>query len=180
MDKEIEKCIRQQLSKIDIIQQRMLEYDKKLIKKEQKAEKTIDYRTVAEQEKILFEKVNAKKIDLDYFHSHINDIFDYKAPIDYITLAPPCKIIELLTEMVIPEEYFYSFYHIPLDKEHRTENWHYDKELIFFVTSRDGKNVYISDFLNDGIVRERKYLDELYKTLGYFIPGIAIYEDDME
>lgn len=180
MNKEKEEYFTGHMIELDTIQQRMLEYDKKLIQKEQSGEKAVKYRTIAEQEKLLFEKVNAKKIDLDYFHSHVNDIFDYKSETEYFEIAPPCKIIHYLTEMVIPEEYFYSFYHIPLDKDHRTENWHYDKELIFFVTSRDGKNVYISDFLNDGIVRERKYLDELYKTLGYFIPGIAIYEDDME
>ena len=180
MNKEREEYFTGHMIELGELQQRMLEYDKKLIQKEQSDEKAVEYRSIAEQEKLLFEKVNAKKIDLDYFHSHLNDIFDYKSPIEYISLASPCKIIELLTEMVIPEEYFYSFYHIPLDKDHRKENWHYDKELIFFVTSRDGKNVYISDFLNVGIVRERKYLDELYKTLGYFIPGIAIYEDDME
>ena len=180
MNKEKEEYFTGHMIELGEIQKRMLEYDKKLIQKEQSGENPIVYRTIAEQEKLLFEKVNAKKIDLDYFHSHINDIFDYKSETEYFEIAPPCKIIHYLTEMVIPEEYFYSFYHIPLDKDHRTENWHYDKELIFFVTSRDGKNVYISDFLNDGIVRERKYLDELYKTLGYFIPGIAIYEDDME
>ena len=180
MNKEKEEYFTGHMIELGEIQKRMLEYDKKLIQKEQSGENQIVYRTIAEQEKLLFEKVNAKKIDLDYFHSHINDIFDYKSETEYFEIAPPCKIIHYLTEMVIPEEYFYSFYHIPLDKDHRTENWHYDKELIFFVTSRDGKNVYISDFLNDGIVRERKYLDELYKTLGYFIPGIAIYEDDME
>ena len=179
MDKEIEKCIRQQLAEIDKIQQRMLEYDKKLIQKEQSGENPIGYRTIAEQEKLLFEKVNAKKIDLDYFYSHVNDIFDYKSPIDYFEIAPPCKIIEFITEIIIPEEYFYSFYHIPLEEKNK-RGWGYNKELIFFVTSRDGKNVYIADFLNPGIINERKYSDELYKTLGYFIPGIAIYEDDME
>ena len=179
MDKEIEKCIRKQQSEIDKLQQRMLEYDKKLIQKEQSGEKAVEYRSVAEQEKLLFEKVNAKKIDLDYFYSHLNDIFDYKSPIDHFEIASPCKIIEFITEIIIPEEYFYSFYHIPLEEKNKS-HWGYNKELIFFVTSRDGKNVYIADFLNPGIINERNYSEELYKTLGYFIPGIAIYEDDME
>ena len=81
--------------------------------------------------------------------------------------------------MIIPEEYFYSFYHIPLEEKDK-RCWGYNKELIFFVTSRDGKNVYIADFLNAGIINENEYLVELYKTLCYLLPGIATCEDDME
>lgn len=179
MNKEREEYFTGHMIELDKIQQRMLEYDKKLIQKEKSGENPIVYRTIAEQEKLLFEKVNAKKIDLDYFHSHLNDIFDYKSPIDYFEIAPPCKIIEFITEMIIPEEYFYSFYHIPLEEKDK-RCWGYNKELIFFVTSRDGKNVYIADFLNAGIINENEYLVELYKTLCYLLPGIATCEDDME
>ena len=52
--------------------------------------------------------------------------------------------------------------------------------MIFFVTSRDGKNVYIADFLNAGIINENEYLVEMYKTLCYLLQGIATCEDDME
>ena len=78
MNKEREEYFTGHMIELDKIQQRMLEYDKKLIQKEQSGENPIVYRTIAEQEKLLFVLVYAKKIDLDYFYSHLNDIFDYK------------------------------------------------------------------------------------------------------
>lgn len=152
------------MAQIDTLQRQMLEHDKELIKKEENGESVTDNRTIAEQEKMLYEKVNAKKIDPEYFYSHLADFFDSGVELNYYKDASPCKVIENINEIIIPEEYFYSFYHIPLTEEKKMRFWckHEElikycvKELLFYITSRDGEDVYIAFFLNARIYNDPK------------------------
>jgi len=160
-------------------QRMVLEFDMKLIKSEQNGEIVSRSRTIEEQEKILFEKMNAKKIDTAYFYSHLRDIFDYKSYIDYYKILSPCQIIDDINEIVIPDSYFYSFYIIPLAEEQKNHDWNYFKELIFYITSRDGKNVYIATFLNGGFIKDMNYRLKLGREISFFKNDILVLEDDV-
>lgn len=188
MNKERERAIRNRMARIDILQRQMLEHDRELIKKEENGESVTDNRTIAEQEKMLYEKVNAEKIDPEYFYSHLADFFDSGVELNYYKDASPCKVIENINEIIIPEEYFYSFYHIPLAEEKKMRFWckheelikYCDKELLFYITSRDGENVYIASFLNARIYNDPKDFFAMEKLLSYYKKGIAMYIGDLE
>lgn len=179
MGKEMEDSSYETIFEVAEMQRLMLEHDRELIKKEQRGEIVVNNRTIEEQEKLLYEKLNAKKINLAYFYSHLRDIFKRQSRIEYYEVAMPCKIIYNDTEEVIPEEYFYSFYIIPLEESQKTANWHYDKELIFYITSRDGKNVYNAGILNGGIAHGDEGKRKLIDSLIFCIPGISVYIDSI-
>lgn len=123
--------------------------------------------------------MNAKKIDAAYFYSHLRDIFGYKTYIDYYKILSPCQIIDDINETVIPDSYFYSFYIIPLTEEQKNHDWNYYKELIFYITSRDGENVYIAAFLNCGFIKDIKYRLKLGREISYFQNDILVFEADV-
>ena len=79
------------------------------------------------------------------------------------------------TEEIIPDEYFYSFYLIPLAANLKCNEDHY-KELIVFITSVDGKFVYDSGILTF-VINSLEYYSELENDIAYCADDVPIYFD---
>ena len=94
-------------------------------------------------------------------------------------MVSPCKIIFNFTEEVIPEEYFYSLYLIPLKESEKYEK-PYDKEVIVYISSRDGVNLYIASLLSNQTIRSEVYHRKLASEICYYKEGIAVYPSDMQ
>ena len=180
---------------IDKFQIEMLEYDRKLVEKEKNI--AVNKRTIGEEENIIINELGGEKVDSLY----IDKFLDKLSPIYNIFLRDPglyvynfldkfsvkgrlClnrsssfRIIYRDTGKIIPEEYFYSFYHIPLESKQKKPEYR-DKELLAFISSRDGKNVYVADFLDD-IIAEDSCREKLNKVV-YKENGVAVYYDDMK
>ncbi len=173
------KLYRKIIDDTDMMQQKMAEYNEKnnlpIIRK--------DSRTIAEEENIIINKYGGKKLNIEYFYEHLSDFFGVRNSLDYLRMASPCKIIFNYTEDLIPEEYFYSFYLIPIGEEQkRKEDFIKDfaKEVLVYITSRDGINVYISGFINEYILLSREFTNELRSAINYCAEGIAVNFEDIE
>lgn len=159
---------------IHTAQLKMLEYNKKnhlpSIRK--------DSRTIREAEDVIINKFGGKKLDTAYFYEHLTDFFGPKSMMDYIKLLSPCKIIFHHTEEIIPDEYFHSFYWIPLKDELKHSNDYY-KELLVYMTSIDGEHIYISGILTD-VIDSVEFDKELRRNIAYYEEGIAVFFEDIK
>ena len=87
----------------------------------------------------------------------------------------PCQIIFSFTEEIIPDKYFYSFYLIPLKDELKKVD-DFDKELIAYITSFDGKFVYDSGFMTC-VIGSLEFHKKLTNDIAYCADGVPIYFD---
>ena len=158
------------------LQRKMLEYDQSLIQKRLNEGFSVKRRTIAEEEDIIINKFGGKKLDTNYFYKHLSDFGYEMEEIEYLKLVSPCKIIFNYTEELIPDEYFYSFYLISL-KENEKQH---DKDLIVYITSRDGINVYISSALKNYQISPKELDRKICSAICYYEDGIAVYYEEME
>ena len=165
-------------AEVDGFQKEMLAYDQKIIEKENEYSVQRN-RTVEEEEDIILNQWGGKKLDTDYFYQHLEDFFGPSNDFEYLKMTSPCKIIFNYTEEIIPEEYFISFYVIPLQEEERKKNDYY-KEVVIYVTSRDGKNVYVASLLTSDVIASEDVEKKLQKEVCYYREGIATYYEDMK
>lgn len=73
-------------------------------------------RTIEQEENIIINKYGGKKLNTEYFYEHLTDFFGDKECVENYQKVSPCKIIFAKTEEIIPDDYFYSFYLIPVDR----------------------------------------------------------------
>lgn len=162
---------------IEFEQQQMLLYDKEVIKREQMRSEQ-PKRTIAEVEDRILHQWGGKKLDLEYFYQHLEDFFGTHNPFEYVRMLSPCKIIYHYTEEVIPDDYFVSFYFIPLqDNQKKVDDFY--KELVMYIASRDGKNVYAAGLLTPMIIGNKELSRRIEKELCYYQEGIGIYFEDI-
>ena len=163
------------------LQQKVLAYDRALQEK-RKTDNTPQKptRTIAEQEDIIFRKFGGKKLELDYFYEHLEEFFEHSTDFEALRLLSPCKIIFTCKNLVIPEEYFYSFYLIPYSFNSPTNSDSSQEFMLFFVASRDSVHVYQADILTQVVKQARERPKAIDDELRYAEDGIAIYEDEME
>ena len=134
-------------------------------------------KTIAEIEDVIINKYGGKKLDTDYFYNHLNDFFGPKRQPDRFKTMSPCQIIYDFNDEIIPDEYFYSFYLIPLKDEFKNID-DYDKELITYITSTDGKFVYVSGFLI-GLINSLEYHKKLECDIAFYTEGSPLYYSDV-
>lgn len=132
-------------------------------------------KTIAQIEDVIINKYGGKKLDTDYFYNHLTDFFGPEVNIDYLKSISPCHMIDNYTEEIIPDEYFYSFYVIPLAADLKCNEDHY-KELIVFITSVDGKFVYDSGILTF-VINSLEYYSKLENDIAYCADDVPIYFD---
>ena len=179
MKRDKKECYQEGIDFIHNAQFQMLEYNKKnhlpKIRKES--------RTIAEEEDIIINKLKGKKLDTAYFYEHLTDFFGPKSEIDYIKIISPCKIIFALTEELVTDEYFYSFYLLPFVEGKMRRNEYYKEELAY-ITSADGIHVYTAGLMtgvDDSADRASvRFCCELQHDIAYFEEGIAVYYKEIE
>lgn len=132
-------------------------------------------KTIAQIEDVIINKYGGKKLDTDYFYNHLTDFFDPAENIDYLKSISPCHMIDDYTEEIIPDKYFYSFYLIPLKDELKKVD-DFDKELIAYITSFDGKFVYDSGFMTC-VIDSLEFHKKLTNDIAYCADGVPIYFD---
>lgn len=165
-------------AEVDGVQKEMLAYDQKIIEKENEYSVQRN-RTVKEEEDIILNQWGGKKLTTDSFYQHLEDFFGPNNDFEYLKMTSPCKIIFNYTEEIIPEEYFISFYVIPLQVKEKKKNDYY-KEVVVYVTSRDGKNVYVASLLTSDVIDSEDVEKKLQKEVCYYREGIATYYEDMK
>ena len=132
-------------------------------------------KTIAQIEDVIINKYGGKKLDTDYFYNHLTDFFGPEVNIDYLKSISPCHMIDNYTEEIIPDEYFYSFYLIPLKDELKKVD-DFDKELIAYITSFDGKFVYDSGFMTC-VIDSLEFHKKLTNDIAYCADDVPIYYD---
>lgn len=164
---------------IDEFQQKILAHDKAAQEKisEHKLPKPRN-RTIREEEDIIIKQFGGKKLELDDFYKHLPDFIFNCGNVKDLESISPCKIIFNVTEEVIPEEYFYSFYLISLEENEKYEK-SYDKEAIVYIASRDKENVYIASFLKNHIIRSKDFEKKLSSKICYYQDCIAVYPNEL-
>ncbi len=159
---------------IEELQEKILKFNKSLSRKNDNKK-----RTIAEEETIIFQKFKGKKLDVKYFYEHLsNFVFDC-GDMEYLKSLSPCKLIFQVTEEVIPEEYFDSFYLITL-KQDQNYTKPYDNQVIVYITSEDGGNVYIASLLRNHSIRSKEFNKQISSELCYYREGIAVYPREVE
>lgn len=136
-------------------------------------------RTIAMQESVIINKYGGIKVDKDYFYKHISDIFGNRKYIDDFKMLSPCQIIFAETKVLIPEEYFYSFYLIPYN-EQKKQTLGYGKEIIAYITSKDGVGVYACGCMNEYVFHSRKIIKDFELAMVYYANGIAVSNEDIK
>ncbi len=135
-------------------------------------------RTIEQQEDIIINKFGGRKLDLQYFYSHLTEFYRHEYTVKSLKTMSPCKIIFDCTEMIIPEEYFYAFYIIPVKEELKTQDL-YCKETIVAVTSKDGKYVYASDFVAFMHSTSIEFDMSLHRSIPFADDGVEVYFDEI-
>ena len=161
---------------ISDLQKRVLDYDKKLI--EAKGNIASSGRTIKEEEDIIFNKFGGKKLDADYSYENLKDFFFVGGTCKYLKFFSIPEIIALVTGEIIPEEYFYGLYLLPFEKDERYP-FSCQKQMIVYIASRDGENVYLASFLNNRRFRFREFEKMLSSQLYYAEDGIVVFEDEL-
>ena len=164
MDREEELYYRYFRSVFKDNQEAIREYNKTLIN-------FPSGRTVAEEEDLIINKFGGKKLDLDYFYGHLDDFIFECGDRDHLKSSSICEIIEIATEEIIPEEYFYGLYLIELEKDERYTK-PYENQLLVFISSCDKINMYIASFLSNHTLRTNEYEEKFSSALCYFADGI--------
>lgn len=175
-EKEQEAFFEKKERRIKSLQRRMLNFDRLLLESEELPTDT--GRTIAEEEQIIINKYGGKKLSTEYFYSHLSDFFKDNQVIDCLKKMSPCRIIYDETEEIIPEEYFFSFYIIPFGEEKKIE-WSDYKELIAFITSRDGTYVYDAGTLTETIVSPDEQLKKIIQEVGFCPKDHVLYESEL-
>ncbi len=157
-------------------QKKVLAYDKKLI--ETKGNNALPGRTIKEEEDIIFNKFGGKKLDADYSYENLKDFFFVGGTCKYLKFFSIPEIIALVTGEIIPEEYFYGLYLLPVEKDERYP-FSCQKQMIVYIASRDGENVYLASFLNNRRFRFREFEKMLSSQLYYAEDGIVVFEDEL-
>ena len=135
-------------------------------------------RTVAEEEDLIINKFGGKKLDLGYFYEHLDDFVFDSGGSDYLKGFSICDIIAIVTEEVIPEEYFFGLYLIEPEKDERYTK-PYENQLLVFISSCDKINVYIASFLSNHTLRTNEYEEKYSSALCYFADGIFVYPSEI-
>ena len=159
---------------IEELQAKILESNKSLSTKDDNKK-----RTIAEEETIIFQKFKGKKLDVKYFYEHLSDFVFDCGDMEYLKSLSPCKLIFQVTEEVIPEEYFDSFYLITLEQD-QNHTKPYDNQVIVYITSEDGVNVYIASLLRNHSIRSKEFNKQISSELCYYREGIAVYPNEVE
>lgn len=168
--KKTEAVVDKNIAKLSDMQKEVFEYNKKFVKIGKES------RTISEEEQIILGKYNGKKIDLDYFYENIEKFIvnvygDMKK-------YSPCKAIVIDTECLIPDEYFYSFYLIPLKDDQKKQKYK-DKELLAYITSRDGVTVYAAGFVCGGMIIGSEELEEELNDICCGEEDTPVYYNDL-
>ena len=180
---ENRKCLLEKLNdELNQMQRKILERDKNAPRRAVKRCSKKRKRTIAEEEDIIINKYGGKKLEMDYFYSHLSDFmhlsFDVFSngmnPIQYLRLLSPAKMIMELTNEIVPEEYFYAFYLIPLIQDVNYSK-PYDNQVIVYITSKDGVNVYTASFLRHHVVRSQEFEKKLSSAICYYEEGLTVY-----
>ncbi|MBQ8428690.1 MAG: hypothetical protein IJX30_01160 [Clostridia bacterium] len=159
---------------IEELQAEMLEFNKSLPRNAGD-----NNRTIAQEEDIIIQKFGGKKLDIEDFHERLSEFVFDGGDMEYLKSLSPCKIIFQLTEEVIPEEYFYSFYLITLAQDPNYTK-PYDNQVIVYITSKDGVNVYIASLLRNHIIRDKLFDKKISSEICYYEDGIAVYPNEIE
>ena len=159
---------------IEELQAKILKFNKSLSTKDDNKK-----RTIAEEESIIFQKFKGKKLDVKYFYEHLSDFVFDCGEIAYLKSLSPCKLIFQVTEEVIPEEYFDSFYLITLEQDQNYTK-PYDNQVIVYITSEDGVNVYIASLLRNHNIRSKEFNKQISSKLCYYREGVAVYPNEVE
>ena len=159
---------------IEELQAKILEFNKSLSTKDDNKK-----RTIAEEEIIIFQKFGGKKLDIKYFYEHLSDFVFDCGDMEYLKSLSPCKLIFQVTEEVVPEEYFDSFYLITLEQD-QNHTKPYDNQVIVYITSEDGVNVYIASLLRNHSIRSKEFNKQISSELCYYREGIAVYPNEVE
>jgi hypothetical protein len=166
--------------KLNVLQRQMIDNDKLLIQKAQK-ENIIpkNNRTIAQEEELIINKYNGRKISLHYFYNNLSNFFGNTEDMAYAVYALPCNIYCGETDEIIPDEYFYSFYAIPLPDEITKNNQNSGKELLIFVSSQDSQNIYVANILNYAALEHTECEKEFNAELCYYQDGIVVFYEDI-
>lgn len=104
--------------------------------------------TISEYEKYIKEKYGAKRIEIDYFYSHLSEFIFERIGLEDIKGWTISKLIDVFTEIKVKDEWLYALYLIPVLKDENKTFEGYFKEQLVAIFSDDGVRVYFAGVLS--------------------------------